>query len=390
MNGKSKTETETVLGFPQDNTKLVWSNTIAQIVATYDGKCIRGPEIDDCPTKPLIAIENSIWIDNENTLNTSYNGIVADYLKYIDFQNDSAGGQVNDWVKEKTRGLIDSLVPPGTLDGALLAVNTIYLKANWKSQFSPSKTNQDIFYTNAKRSAKVKDNAHFMHIVGYYPYSNYALSGYQVLKLPFTKDSLSMILVLPTSDSSSSVAWTMIIEALPDLESTRVAIGIPQFRLESEYKEDLTDSLQDIGLGEPFRGGLCVFENDCSAFISQIIQKTVIQVDEKGVEAAAATAIFIVGSSPYETDPILFLADHPFQYVIFDEVTHTVLFEGISGNPEPPAEATTTLTGKHSDNNFWTANFGVNPKSWNDEKPSFLAWLLSSLSAIFSSLCFFL
>jgi serine protease inhibitor len=389
MNGNAKIETEEVLGFPQDIQKLVWSDTVTQIVATYDGKCI-GQEADDCLRRPLVEIENSIWIDNEDTLNVAYEGIVGDYLKYIDFQSEIAGNQVNEWVKEKTHGLIDSLVLPGPLSPLiLLPVNTIYVKGNWKSEFSPRQTNQDVFYTNAKRNAKVKDNAHFMHKLGYYSYPGDSLPGYQVLKLPFTKDSLSMILVLPTSDSPNLVAWTKIIEALPDLESTRLAIAIPKFRLESEYTDDLKTSLVGIGLEKPFLEGLCVFEDDCSAFISQIIQKTAIQMDEKGVEAAAATAIMIATSSQYEPDPILFLADHPFQYIIFDEVTDSVLFEGVSGNPEPPEEATAPLGGKHSDSNFWTANFGVNPKSWSDEKPNILAWLLSALSAIFSSLCAF-
>jgi serpin B len=312
---------------------------------------------------------------------------VDKYLKYIDFQSDSAGGQVNDWVNETTRGLIDLLVPPGPLIGVLLAVNTIYLKANWESDFAPSRTNKDVFYTNAQRSAVVKENAHFMHKVHYYPYSNDALPGYQVLQLPFTKDSLSMIFVLPASNSSSLVAWTKIIEALPGLESTRVAVAIPQFRLESEYEgDDLKGALIDIGLVEPFLGGLCVFEGDCSVSISQIIHKTVIQVDENGVEAAAVTAITVPTSSntppSAPPDPILFLADHPFQYVIFDEDTGTVLFEGICGNPpEPPEDALSPLTGKHSDNNFWATNFDENPRS---ETSSSASTIISCFPLLFT------
>jgi serpin B len=297
MSGDAKTQTENVFGYPENNTQLVWDSITAQIVAQYT-------------SNPLVVIENSIWIDDQGPLHPDYKAIILDYLFTFNFQDTGAGEQVNAWVKEKTRGLIDSIVNNGPIYSMILAVNTIYLNGNWQTVFSPSRTNQDVFYDNASWSSVVLDDAHFMHIVDYFPYSRDALPEYQLVQMPFIVNTLSMIWVLPTSDSSDSISTSELIAALPSLERTRLAVGLPKFHIELTYEESLTKSLKDIGIVEPFSGGLCVYENDCSSTIDIVIQKTVIDIDEDGVEAAAVTAIGVTGASPggegeiIEPDPI--------------------------------------------------------------------------------------
>ena len=78
--------------------------------------------------------------------------------------------------------------------------------------------------------------------------------------------------------------------ALSGLQRHRVALGLPKFELEREYKDDLKAALMAFGISQVFQGGLCVYENDCNAFLDYVIQKTFISVDENGVEAAAVTA----------------------------------------------------------------------------------------------------
>ena len=82
-----------------------------------------------------------------------------------------------------------------------------------------------------------------------------------------------------------------VLNAIPSMKIERVAVAIPKFKFESEYKENLMESLNDIGLNAPFEGELCKIFDDCSVKISDVIQKTVIDVNEQGVEAAAVTLI---------------------------------------------------------------------------------------------------
>lgn len=176
---------------------------------------------------------------------------------------------------------------------------------------------------------------------------------------------MSMIFVLPMSDDMGPVLSTELLSALDDLQSTRVALSLPKFKFESTYDDILKESLMQTGIVAPFSAGsLCgLLEVDsCALFISEVIQKTIIDVNEKGVEAAAITAIFIGKSAPAELeDPTLVILDHPFQFFIYDETEDLVLFEGRVGAPEvPDAEPEEPLlNATHSDSDFWTNNFGV-------------------------------
>jgi hypothetical protein len=101
-------------------------------------------------------------------------------------------------------------------------------------------------------------------------------------------------------------------------------------------------------------------------FIDKVIQKTVIDVNEKGVEAAAVTAIMVgvTSAGPPETnDPVLMILDHPFQFFIYDKTEELVLFEGRVGAPEVPETEPEVplLDAALSDSDFWSSNFYVNP-----------------------------
>ena len=170
-----------------------------------------------------------------------------------------------------------------------------------------------------------------------------------------------MVFVLPGLDALDPVASDQVVAALPQLDTTRVAIALPKYKFESEYSSSLMNSLMAVGLVAPFQGGLCVRQGSCGAFVDFVIQKTVIDVNEEGVEAAAVTAIGVGESAPPPDAPKLFLADHAFQFFIYDELTDTVLFEGRVGDPTPPESSTAPLQSQHADSDFWSKNFGVEP-----------------------------
>lgn len=366
------------LRYPEeDNMQLVWEDTTQKLLSNSDGQCLMDGWGGGCDSAaPLLKISNSVWFDDGDTLAADYDVVVGSYAKQIDFEADDSPLIVNEWVKNSTNGLIDSIVPedkPLFPPYVLIAINSIYLKARWEQQFEEGFTNLDLFYDSASRSSKVSE-AHFMNMVEYFDYSHEALTGYQVIDLPFAQSQMSMIFVLPMTDDMEAVPSSKLLPILDDdLQSTRMALSVPKFKFESEYADTLKDALIDIGIVDPFEegtGALCgLFEDKegCEKIvIDKVIQKTVIDVNEKGVEAAAVTAVMAgitsVGPGDFD-DPILMILDHPFQFFIYDKSEKLVLFEGRLGLPEvlevEPEIA--LLDAKHSDSDFWSTEFGITP-----------------------------
>ena len=97
-------------------------------------------------------------------------------------------------------------------------------------------TNEDVFYTTAARETAVSsDKSQFMHQVANMPYSSSAVEGFQIIKLAYASSKLSMIIALPKSVSSSSTSSDVVLKALPQLQSARIALALPKFKFEAKY-----------------------------------------------------------------------------------------------------------------------------------------------------------
>ena len=212
-----------------------------------------------------------------------------------------------------------------------------------------------------------------MHAVERFPYSDGALPGHQLLSMPFANSNTSMVFVLPMMDGAETVLSTDVMAALEGLQPTRLALAVPKFKFESAYTNALEDALFQLGIEAPFTagaGGLCgLFQNEegCERLvIGSVIQKTVIDVNEGGVEAAAVTAmgVKVTSAEPADRDdPVLVVLDHPFQFFIHDATENLMLFEGRLGAPQVPgvAPAAPLLDARHADRNFWSKTFNVRP-----------------------------
>jgi len=371
--------------YPSNNLQLVWQDTTNRLLESASGKCISEFNGVCNSYTPTIQIANSIWIHNQcddsglfclHTLNTTYDNVVGEYAIETDFESDESPVIVNEWVSNSTNGLITSIVEedkPLFPPYVLIAINSIYLKARWLDQFSDYTTTLDTFYTSPTRDKK-QSEAHYMHSLNYYDYSHSVLNGYQIIKLPFAESSsLSMIFVLPQDEELVEVTSTQLINSLDSLVNTRIALALPKFKFESTYDDNLKESLMQLDVVAPFTGGaLCgifdkeTYDNCESLIIDKIIQKTVIDVNEKGVEAAAVTAAMATPTSmgPPITDvPIKMILDHPFQFFIYDSEEELVLFEGRLGEPAVPEDEPEVqlLDGEHSSVEFWSSTFGVDP-----------------------------
>lgn len=356
--GNTLTQLCNVMALCSPERELLWNDTVSALTSEYDGRClVESFNTGECDAEsPTVKVANSIWIDAGAQLQTNYSDVVGEYLLQTDFMSPDAGDIVNDWVNTSTLGLIDSIVDEGSIPYTLLAINSIYLKASWEKPFEERDTNEDVFYKDATRVESLNESAHFMHAIRIVPYSDVQLPGYQIIRLGYF-GGLAMVFVLPLDASADSVASGQVIDALPFLEEKWVALALPKFRIESEYKDTLKASLMALGLTSPFVGeGFCGLIQGCQ-LIDLLVQKTFIEMDEKGTIAAAVTAAGF-RSEPDPDATVLFLADHPFQFFIYDETQDLVLFEGRVGTPTisgdwPPAQ----LQAFHDDPAFWTSNF---------------------------------
>ena len=368
--GEAEEQMRTAMNYPSgQQSTLLWSDTTASITDRYQGRCT-WENGDVCNLfEPTLAISNSVWVHDEITLNATYAAVVGDLVQQLDFTSAEAGGTINEWVSSSTNGLIDSIVEEGPLmDGwIMLAINSIYLKGSWSNQFREDRTNVDAFYSSPGRATTVMDEVHFMNQVEFFDYSHDALPGFQLVKLPFDggDDSrgLSMMLALPlkSDDDSPRMASSVdVLAAIPSLERTQVALAIPKFQFESTYEDALKEALQTIGMTAPFEEQpdvLCVADGECNAYIDVIIQKTFIDMNEKGVEAAAVTAIGISMTSMPPPDSILFQGDHPFQIFLYDEGEDVIIFEGQIRAPAIPEGSAAPLEASHDDEGFWSDTF---------------------------------
>ena len=300
-----------------------------RMLTASPGGCLGGGSFCNVDA-PLLHIANSIWFDDGDALKTSYEAVVAKYAKQIDFEAADSPVTVNDWVNDSTKGLINSIVDeskPLFPPYVLIAINSIYLKASWAEQFPKYKTNLDSFYASSAKDMNEASDAHFMNTGEYFSYSHNALPGYQVIDLPFASSKMSMIFVLPNYIAKNdegdtithvfdAVTSTDLTEALGNLSSTRVALSVPKFKFESKYDEGLKDALISSGITSPFTKesrALCKIFKDATncenLIIDKVVQKTVIDVNEEGVEAAAVT---MVGVSLASIRPVI--TDDPYSW----------------------------------------------------------------------------
>ena len=252
-----------------------------------------------------------------------------------DFSAPSAAKSINDWVSKKTEGKITDLIAPGILNSLtrLVLVNAIYFIGNWASKFKPRLTKKDVFKVIDSRET-VPVNLMFQS--GKFLLAIDEKNDCLVLEMPYKGYELSMMIILPQQNAGlPKLEANLSIEVLASwgskLRSRPVNIFMPKFKLEAQFL--LKDKLQKIGMTDAF-GSKANFEGisgDRELYVSSVIHKAFVDVNEEGSEAAAATAV--VRHSFYHMPrdpekPIEFRADHPFLFMIRHRLTQAILFVG--------------------------------------------------------------
>lgn len=270
---------------------------------------------------PTLAFETSFL----DTLATSYGAGV----NLVDFgKPDAAAATINRWVSDRTNALIPSVLSADALRAArFVLVNALYFKDDWRLPFTKEATSDAPFHA---RTGDV--TVPMMHAEQVVDYADGA--GYKAVRLPY-KSGVSFVAVLPDDlaafeTSLDATRWQAVLGAMA---SVNVDIALPKLKLDRHVS--LVAALKRLGMTSAFSSdadlaGIATEELE----ILDVIHQAVVAVDEKGTEAAAATAVVGGVTSAMEPPKHSITLDRPFLFAIQDDTTGTILFLGHVEKPQ--------------------------------------------------------
>ncbi len=296
-----------------------------------------------------LTVDNSLWGQTGYEFNDQFLDVLAfNYgagLKLLNFSEASEDSRVviNNWISKETYGKIENLLQKGAIssDTRFILTNTVYFKASWKLPFEEELT-QNVLFTlldGTKLTVPMMSKKH--------DYKYVKDNGYEAVELDYYGEELSMVIILPEIEYfkmfEELLNTSELDIILKSLQKEYIQLKMPKFTYEPS-SASLKDRLKEMGMEAAFKpcgGGFT--SSECSdfsgidgtrgLFISDVIHKAFISVDEDGTEAAAATGFPGPGST--DITPIPVTIDHPFIFFIRDTKTEVILFMGRIMNPAP-------------------------------------------------------
>lgn len=289
-------------------------------------------------------LANSVWLQTGWPFLAEYEdrvtGAFDARVENVDFRDPATADAINSWVAEGTNGKIEELVTPAMIrELVALLANTVYFKGEWTDRFDESETSDAEFRRADGSTVTVPMMSTEMEGVG-----RARTEGYRAADLPYGGEAFSMTVVLPAEGTSldSLVAamdageWRALVEQFGD--GGEVRVEMPRFEL--EYEALLNRPLVRMGMGPAFSTDSADFSRmaetpactsgvDPCLYIDWVKQKSYVQVNEEGTEAAAATGVGIGATS----GPTTFRVDRPFLFAIRERLSGTVLFVGVVEDP---------------------------------------------------------
>ena len=327
--GETASQLQGVFGFEPDDE--LRHNATAILMSSLN-------QPDPCAT---LQLASSLWLAEQFEPYDSYIGVVNDAyqadIETVDFM-DGGVDRINGWASEKTQGKIPKVLDPDSIpeNMTIAILNAIYFKGTWEEPFSTGNTHESDFWTGTQ---EVK--ADFMSTTTQFGYTE--SDGVQVLNMPYQGDRLSMLVMLPSDrdglDNLEHIVTSELIEGWQEsLRPTLVRVLIPKFEMNTHY--NLASPLVNMGVKDVFDpwmsdlSGMAHLGPLERLYVNIAIQDAYVKVNEEGTEAAAVTAIGGAGiqlSLPPE--PVPFIADHPFLFLIQDDKSGMILFMGKVSNP---------------------------------------------------------
>jgi len=285
-----------------------------------------------------ISIANSVWYRIGFPVKQSFIDINKKYfdaeVKSLDFKKSDAADIINKWCAEKTKNRIKEIIesPIGN-DVAMYLINALYFKSKWQFEFDKKNTKRDDFTKADNKKIKVN----MMEQTTTLPY--YADQYLQCVEMPYGNQAFSMVAILPADNMNidqliehlDNNKWQNVVS---NLYERNVWVKFPRFKIECEIS--LNEPVWNVGMQQIFIPVIADLSNITDAFnlfVSNIKQKTFVEVNEEGTEAAAVTAIEIRYLSAGPDNPIQFFANRPFLYLIKEKSTGAILFIGRMDEP---------------------------------------------------------
>ena len=325
------------------------TDKLCAAAAPKDGECSNGARRDGeqcvaAPNMPASAatlrIANALMLVNasatvvpafEQTIRTQYG---SEIFTKADLD------AVNGWVKEKTDGKIDRILERLGPNDSHVLLNAVYFKAPWEQAFTKTATRDRDFKLTAADTVSVPTM---------FQQSEFAIAkgeGFSSIRLPYSVNGLSMIVLRPDDvDGLDALIAKMDGKQIADvIEQTRKAkkrmasLSMPRFK--TEFRADLIPPFKSAGMTKVFdpaqsdlSGLTGVSSQGAKPTIDQIVHRAVIEVAEEGTEAAAATAVVITTRTMSAGGPEQFQIDRPFMFLIAEDKTGAILFEGRIADP---------------------------------------------------------
>jgi len=292
-----------------------------------------------------LSLANGLWAQRGYEFHESFRDLVKTHygaeLRELDFAAAAKACRIiNEWVETETHGKIRDLIGSGMLNQLtrLVLANAIYFKGDWESPFQKERTKDAPFTVTPKQKVTVPMMCR-QELFGYME-----TKSFQALRLPYAGWDLSMLIFLPRKvdglpSFEESFTPREVENWLDMLSLQEVRVFLPRFRVTSAFT--LNQVLAEMGVRLPFDASAADFSGMTASkplFISLVVHQAYVDVDEKGTEAAAVTALTAPRCArspwPRRVSIPVFRADHPFLFLIVDHRSGSILFLGRVTNPK--------------------------------------------------------
>ena len=283
--------------------------------------------------KIKLEIANSLWTAQDAKIKPAFLDVSRQFYQAevasVDFRNPATAQKINAWCSHHTHGKIPKMVEPPLDDNRLIILDAIYFKGDWTVPFN-KKLTRDLPFTLGNGQTVTHPR---MSRTGKFEY--YEDDVFQAVRLPYAGRDVSMYVFLPKQSLDEFLQnltmenweqWTL------QLHSTKGTVELPRFKLENEF--DLKEVLKSLGMPVAFtRQANFHGISDEPLYIGWVKQKTYVDVNEEGTEAAAVTGVGITALAARQEPPFQMVVDRPFFLAIRDNQSGAVLFLGAILDP---------------------------------------------------------
>lgn len=327
--GETARQMEEVLRFQLPADQLHPAFNVLDLVLSSRGENGGGQDGGDF----RLNIANAVWGQKGYAFLPHFLDTLAENygagMRAVDFVENPEASRtaINDWVAERTEETIQDLIPQGVIDQMtrLVLTNAIYFNAAWCYPFDEDRTTSDPFHLLSGDRVNVP----MMHRTETFNHAVHETTQAQAVELLYAGEEASMIILLPASGEfdqfEDALSPDLIGEISKLLRPTRLRLSVPSFEIESEFR--LADTLAGMGMPDAFDSESADFSGMAETrelYLSAVVHKAFVKVDERGTEAGAATG----GTIGVTSLPPAFTADRPFIFLIKDNATDAVLFVG--------------------------------------------------------------